>query len=53
MMEECGSPRNSAGWKPHGAYVAEMGMNGTGKHIKGDDQAPLGNKAGGEIGHHA
>lgn len=23
MMEECGSPRRSAGWKPHTTFAAE------------------------------
>ncbi|WWD19991.1 hypothetical protein CI109_104464 [Kwoniella shandongensis] len=26
MMEEVGSPRRSAGWKPHGTYAADMGL---------------------------
>ncbi|WVQ98859.1 hypothetical protein IAU59_005990 [Kwoniella sp. CBS 9459] len=26
MMEECGSPRRSAGWKPHSTFAAEMGL---------------------------
>ncbi|WVF72072.1 hypothetical protein IAT40_006884 [Kwoniella sp. CBS 6097] len=31
MMEECGSPRKSAGWKPHSTYAAEMGLTQDGK----------------------
>ncbi|WVQ78336.1 hypothetical protein IAT38_000421 [Cryptococcus sp. DSM 104549] len=27
MMEECGSPRKSPGWKPHSTFAAEMGVN--------------------------
>ncbi|WVQ78335.1 hypothetical protein IAT38_000420 [Cryptococcus sp. DSM 104549] len=31
MMEECGSPRKSPGWKPHSTYAAEMGLTQDGK----------------------
>ncbi|WWD01272.1 hypothetical protein V866_008215 [Kwoniella sp. B9012] len=31
MMEECGSPRKSAGWKPHSTFAAEMGLTQEGK----------------------
>lgn len=33
MMEEAGSPRKSAGWKPHSTYAAEMGITQDGQHM--------------------
>lgn len=27
MMEECGSPRRSAGWKPHTTFAAEAAQD--------------------------
>ena len=35
MMEEVGSPRRSAGWRPHGTFAAEMGLTEDG-HLKLD-----------------
>lgn len=31
MMEEVGSPRQSAGWKPHGSFTQDMGIDPSGK----------------------
>ncbi len=49
MMEECGSPRKSVGWKPHSTFAAEMGMTADGslpvqkeKGMAHDEDAHLG-----------
>jgi len=33
MMEECGSPRRSVGWKPHATFASEMGLTADGAHM--------------------
>ncbi|ORX39558.1 putative glucose transporter [Kockovaella imperatae] len=33
MMEECGSPRRSAGWTPHATFASEMGLTADGAHL--------------------
>ncbi|ORY23919.1 putative glucose transporter [Naematelia encephala] len=55
MMEEVGSPRRSAGWKPHGTYAAEMGLNPDGTlPVKGLDSRTPGEKVHLSTGtHHA
>jgi SP family sugar:H+ symporter-like MFS transporter len=44
MMEECGSPRRSAGWKPHSTFAHDMGMTGA----VTDHKAAIGHTAHGE-----
>jgi hypothetical protein len=52
MMEECGSPRRSAAWRPHETFADAAGMKGGKMPVEVTTAENAGEKAAIHTGHH-